>query len=360
MYYKRIGLIISFFLILSISCSKKKLKIERAFYYWKSNYSILNENEWVCLDTLKIQKLYVKFFEVEKDSVFGNKPFAKSRLQLNYFNPNTIDSIFKMKIKVFEELQIIPVIFIKNEVFLSSTNKDLEILADNINYLINKYYQNGFSKGNSNFYEIQIDCDWTVKSKENYFYFLKELKKKSKKNISCTLRLYPYKYSNKLGVPPVNRVTLMCYNLTNFNENKNAIQDNYELELYLKETKNYPIPIDIALPAFSYVKAYQYNKFVRFINIENIDLNSIATPIDQMWYEIKKDIELDNIYLRIGDKIKIEEGSEKETKKTIKLLKKYVKLNDSTTIAFFNLSDEGIKKYTYETYNTFFKSFSSE
>lgn len=103
------------------------------------------------------------------------------------------------------------------------------------------------------FGEIQIDCDWTLKTKVNYFAFLNALKKISHKTISCTLRLYPFKYPEIMGTPPVDKATLMCYNLTKplESENKNSILDNNELRSYLKNTEKYPIHLDIALPLFS-------------------------------------------------------------------------------------------------------------
>lgn len=59
--------------------------------------------------------------------------------------------------------------------------------------------------------ELQIDCDWTAGTKDKYFRFLKKFKELNPgKTISVTVRMYPYKYKEKLGVPPVDRAMLMC------------------------------------------------------------------------------------------------------------------------------------------------------
>ncbi|HMC85958.1 MAG TPA: hypothetical protein VKI61_10545 [Chitinophagaceae bacterium] len=50
--------------------------------------------------------------------------------------------------------------------------------------------------------EIQIDCDRTNQNHEKYFQFLKIFKQLyPDKIISATIRLYPYKYFDKTGIP---------------------------------------------------------------------------------------------------------------------------------------------------------------
>ncbi|MEM0544143.1 hypothetical protein WFZ85_16275, partial [Flavobacterium sp. j3] len=94
-------------------------------------------------------------------------------------------------------------------------------------------------------------------------YFLKKLKEISKKEISCTLRLYPYKYPDKMGVPPVDKVMIMCYNLINplENENKNSILDLAELESYLISVPKYHKHIVIAFPIYSWMQVYLNKRF---------------------------------------------------------------------------------------------------
>ena len=194
------------------SCKNEtKIKnVERAFYYWKSDKYSFDEIEKEQLDSMKVNKLYVKFFEVKNDKTLGNIPFAKTSLQYEKYEYE--DAKREKKDIGFYKTKIIPTVFVKNDVFLNSSKPQIDTLASNVSFLIDKYYTErfvGFEKYN----EIQIDCDWTIKSKEDYFYFLKQLSQKSSKEISCTLRLYPYKYRTKMGIPPVKKATLMCYNL---------------------------------------------------------------------------------------------------------------------------------------------------
>ena len=139
--------------------------------------------------------------------------------------------------------------------------------------VINKYcYYENYDKTKDkifDFNEIQIDCDWTKYSKEKYFYLLKKIKELSDKKLSCTLRLYPYKYPDIMGVPPVDKATLMCYNLIKplSQQNKNSILDIEELKKYLNEKKSSPLHLDIVLPTFYWTQLYQNNQFVQLLGL---------------------------------------------------------------------------------------------
>jgi hypothetical protein len=329
---------------LFLACNNNKVEnVERAFYYWKTN-NYDRTAESVLLDTLKINKLYVKFFEVEPNEIMGNIPVAKSNFD------------------VYEEkkYQIIPCVYIRNEVFLKSNPKQIDDLADNINFLINKKLKNNFEQQKTT-EEFQMDCDWTIKSKENYFYFLKKLKAISNKKISCTLRLYPYKYPDKMGIPPVDKATLMCYNLISpfEDKSKNSILDTDELEKYLDIPGLYPLHLDIGLPVYSWMQVYQNNHFSRVIYTDFETVKSSTKPINPLWYEVTKDTIADEVYLRIGDKIKYDEITKVEINTAIKILKKHIEFDKTTTISLFHLGSEQLKTYTYEDLTRFYTSFSN-
>ena len=337
-------LLLGMFSLLIFSCkSDNKVKnVEHAFYYWKSGSWIFDDKLDTILKQTKTQKLYVKFFEIENNDLMGNIPISKNRIR--FYN---------------KDIEVIPTIFIKNDVFLKSTLKDLDLLADNINYLINKFIKEDFDK-EVLVKEFQMDCDWTIKSKDNYFYFLRKIKLISNKSISCTLRLYPYKYRNKMGIPPVNNVMLMCYNLLNPLENpkQNSILDINELSKYLNVSKKYPKHIDVALPIYSWMQLYQNNQFQGVIYSSHSYLIKNMKKIDSLWYEATQDVKTDNNYIRIGDKIKYEQVTKETIDKTITLLKKNLDFDDTTTIALFHLDDDQLQKYSNEEIISFYTSFS--
>lgn len=329
------------------SCKKenKVQNVERAFYYWKSD-SYLNSESTSQLNINKVTKIYMKFFEIDYSEAMGNFPFDKIS---NYEGDEN-----------FEEKSIIPTIFIKNEIFKYNSEKELDVLAENIIFLINKKYVEKFKKMNP-LTEIQLDCDWTKSTKEKYFYLLKKIKEKSNKQISCTLRLYPYKYSDIMGVPPVDKVILMCYNLIKplSNSNKNSILDIDEFKKYLNEKRNYPLHIDIALPVFSWSQLFQNNHFQKLININKDELTTFTKQVKPMWYEVTKDttINWDN-YFRVADQIKFEDVSVKTINDAIEVIKKNVPLENTATIALFDLDDSIFNRYNNEEISSFYSSFS--
>lgn len=58
----------------------------------------------------------------------------------------------------------------------------------------------------------------------------------------------PVKYAQKTGIPPVDEVTLMYYNMSSVQDMKtyNSILDNTEGEKYIKGAIEYPLHINIA------------------------------------------------------------------------------------------------------------------
>lgn len=327
------------------SCNHKIKKVERAFYYWKSEEWNLTDSEKQSCDSLQTEKLYLKLFEVDFNEEMGNFPIAKSHLgswQLHNLNLKSI----------------VPTVYLRNIVFLKSSKKDLDVLADNINFLISKRQSEDFKEDSIT--EFQMDCDWTPKTKDNYFYFLQKLKEISGKEISVTLRLYPYKYPDKMGIPPVDRVMLMCYNLLNpfENPNKNSILDVAELKDYLKDAKQYPKHLDVALPIYSWAQVYHNESFSAVLYANAQDLASIMKEEKPMWYDVIKDTVINNTYLRVGDKIKYEATDAKKIKQAIALLKQYISFDKNTTIALFHLDEKQLNNFTNEELTSFYTDFS--
>lgn len=340
------------FIWLIFSCNHKSnrpSKIEHAFYYWKNTG--IDQDNVSQLKKLNVQKLYVKLFEVDYSDVKGNFPFSKNQ-------PGSYD------FKNLDSIDVVPCVFIKNGIFQYNDDKMLDQLADNIVYLINKYSvdvdYNGVKTPIFTYNEIQIDCDWTASTKDKYFYLLKKIKSLSKKNLSCTLRLYPYKYSDKMGVPPVDKAMLMCYNLIKplTNQDKNSILDNAELKKYFNERIDYPLHLDVALPTFYWTQLYQNNHFVQLLDLCSKEVKSFATVVKPFWYRIERDTSINyELYLKAGDQLKCEEVSVKEINEAIDVLKSHVRFDDETTVSLFDLDRSTFKTYTHEEIDGFYNRF---
>ena len=108
---------------LLISCKKntKVVNVERGFYYWKEN--VLGDDNVKQLKKLNVKKLYLKLFEVDYSEARSNFPICKNK-------PSSYE------FKELDSINIIPTVFIKNDIFQYNDEKSLDKLADNIVFLI--------------------------------------------------------------------------------------------------------------------------------------------------------------------------------------------------------------------------------
>ncbi|RZJ69080.1 hypothetical protein [Flavobacterium sp.] len=326
--------------VLSACSEKKPVKVERAFYYWKSDG--LHQIE--ALRRLKTQKLYVKYFEIDFSGEMGAFPIDKT------YSKGKIDSTFA----------VVPTVFIRNEVFLKSSQGEIDTLAENVRFLIDKYV--AYSNNKDIPAEWQFDCDWTPKSRDNYFRFLKKIKAISGKQISCTLRLYPFKYRTKMGVPPVDRAMLMCYNLIQPLEDKtrNSILDVDELKAYLTVDEKYPLPLDVALPIFSWMHLYHNGKFSGLVDGRINKFGAAVKKTKPIWYEFVKDTVIDyEHYFREGDQIKFEEITTKQLFAAQKLLVEKLKLHGDVTVSLFHFDNEQLSAFKDDEIEKLYSGFTA-
>ena len=323
--------------------------IDRAFYYWKSDY--LDQDNVSAINRLQVNQLYIKLFEVDYSEARGNFPYEKNK-----------PSIYE--VRQLGSIKIIPTVFIRNGIFKYNDEKSLDKLADNLVFLVDRYSQDedysGVQTKLFDYDEIQIDCDWTKSTREKYFYLLRKIKTLSGKKISCTLRLYPYKYESIMGVPPVDKVTLMCYNLIKplSQRSKNSILDLAELKKYLNSEKSYPLHIDIALPTFYWTQLYQNNRFVQLMDLSAQEVKTFAKPTKPLWYRVERDTSINyDTYLKAGDLLKCEEVSTSDILAAIDQIKKNVHLDKQVTVSLFDLDRSTFKKYSHEEISSFYSHF---
>jgi hypothetical protein len=334
--------ILSLFLFACNNAPKQNdRKIERSFYYWKSNFK-LSEKEKQSLDTLQIKSLYLKLFDVAWDDVSSSPiPIAQVRIS---------DSAYLRT----SALQIIPTIFITNECIFKIDSAQTKKLAEKISTLAKSIIANN---GFQNINEIQIDCDWTAATKEKYFAILNELQALDKTvNFSATIRLHQIKYLQKTGVPPVARGMLMCYNMGNLTniETSNSILETKELQKYIGDLQHYPLSLDVALPLFDWKVLFRNGKFKSLINDMPDGILSTAlfkksgnvfTALQDsivLGYEIKKNDVLRNEQCKYGDILKAAQIiSEKVSNKNLR-------------VSLYHLDTLTLKKYsTHEMENIF-------
>lgn len=313
-----------------MSC-KKEVNHPIDFYYWRSNFKATAiEKEMV--KELDVKQIYIRFFDVDKKDN-KSKPIGLIR----NFTPNQF------------AVNYIPTVFITNRTFLNSSPNQIKQLAKNINQLIN---QIAVANQLNTFSEIQIDCDWTKTTKNNYFLFLEELKNISKKEISATLRLHQVKFKTEEGVPPLNKMVLMCYATENPNEveERNSILDLVLAKDYLKDLNDYPIKLDVALPIYSWAIITNHLGKIKLVNsfseeqLRDKPVKNLGNGI----YEVTDDFFIEKFYLSKGFKIKVEDVSPE----LLKDIKSFLddKLNYDYTIIYYHLDEQFINKHNLNNF----------
>ena len=379
---KNVLFVLLFVVLSSGSCEKEhETEVIRSFCYWKTDLSFDKEEDSIIKD-MKVRHLYVRFFDVDWNP-FSKEPLPVATIhdiRLNESNP-----------------EITPSVFITNEVVLKSDKKQLdslaiqitkriqqignkmnEIKAESIAYKI-VYPQNynnkkdfkqlnydsvksvELAKLKVDFKEILLDCDWSEKSKENYFYLLQKIKKEiPTSNLTATIRLWQYKYAEKSGIPPVDKGLLMCYNVSKPEDfqTKNSIGTSDELAQYITHNQ-YKLKLDIALPLYSWAVVFRGNKFKGILSdyeqLINDTIKLKKSTSDK--YILQDDILIGQTYLRNGDEIRIEKISDDELDKMISIIKDKIQIDNRTRVTFFSFDKKYINDYGTQNISSYYARF---
>ncbi len=320
------------------SCHHPKT-INTSFYYWKTIYKT-NTTEAAYLHHFNTHKLYVRIMDVNMDDD-GTTPIPISPV------------IFKGKIP--DTVQIVPVVFIVNDVLKTLDTPKLNDLANKIILFVNSKVEQA---GKKRFNELQIDCDWTATTRDSYFYLLNRLKLNpvlKHKILSATLRLHQLKNQRSSGIPPVNRVMLMCYNMGNLRRygHQNSILDISELKKYANDNiGRYPMPTDIGLPLFKWAVAFRDQEYLgiskRIKKVNLIDKNQFIFIANNI-YKAAKD--LPEFGLNKADEVRWEDISMPDLEAAASYLSPLIK-TDSVNIIYFHLDETIVKSYSYHDLET--------
>lgn len=103
--------------------------------------------------------------------------------------------------------------------------------------------------------EIQIDYDYTSKSRSTYYDFLKEVRQAWGKTVSTTIRLHQL----SMATPPADYGVLMIYNTGDPRkwEDRNPILDYRDVYPYLEHLDNYQLSLAAAYPVYLWVRNIQ-------------------------------------------------------------------------------------------------------
>ena len=330
--------LIAFFLFGNLACSDKKRVVEPSFYFWQTH---LNSDNFPIdfVQNQSVKKLYICLLNIEVNAQNQAVPSVQTAVNWSILPSN---------------MAIVPVIYVPNRVFERIDTAEISHFSSNLNRFFNeKIPPSVFSR----FSEIQLDCDWTEKTRAGYFLFLTQFKQQINLPLSATIRLHQVKYRKKTGIPPVERGALMLYNLTAPNKytDKNSIFDAEECGQYLKNAKAYELPLDMAFPLFSWGLVFRNKQYQGIFNgMNRTECRSLSflmppTNAENKYFPVVQDTVFRGLYLRNGDEIGIEEVREKDLFAAADLAAPLLN-SDTTHIIFYHLSLSILKNYDADVF----------
>lgn len=281
-------------LLAVVGCKPERKAIDNpkpAVYYWRTSFS-LDDVERQFLRDYNVGKVYVRYFDVVVDS------------KTQQLRPN---ATIQFKDPMPDGIEVIPTIFIVNE----CVNHGIDTIAP---LLVNRVLQMCETHDIKGVKELQIDCDWTVKTQDAYFKFLEQVRQlladKGMK-LSATIRLHQL----AMTPPPVDYGVLMMYNTGDLKNSKqrNPILDKRDVEPYLKYLAGYNLPLCAAYPNFGWQLLFTGDKFRDILYSEDLSDTTLYQPVGDGKYVVISSIDLPNYlssnstytYLNAGDTVMV-------------------------------------------------------
>jgi len=322
--------VVLLFMLLNFSCAKER-KVHTSFYYWNTVFELSEADKNLLASTMS-RTIYLRCFDVDWiPEMNGAFPVA----------PVSFVS------SVPPDVAVIPVIYVTNKSLLNLNESEIPVLAKNIRNKLNDV----LGKNVSVFNELQLDCDWTISTREKYFLLLNELKRlQPGLLLSATIRLHQVKYYKKTGIPPVDRGMLMYYNMGKLNElaTENSIYDAKDAAGYLETVDDYPLKLDIALPAFSWAVHFKNGKINGLINnltAVEIRKSGLFKEYDKTHFRAIAGTFFKGSYFRAGDQLRIEEINAETCMKAAEQIEPYL-AGTEINLAFYQL--KSVTENNYE------------
>lgn len=319
-----------------ISCNEKRVcPAERiSFYHWGS---------------------HIRFSDNERQLLKDIESVSSGRIYVHYFDLTEENGVIQKYAEVHNQdtwpvhLTVVPVVFVENDVF--------KIRDDSLHLKMMKVVDRISMSFPDVAAEIQMDCDWTVETRENYFRFLHLMKRDfPERKLTATIRLHQIKFRERTGVPPVEGGVLMYYNMGKISaDNRNSILDNAVGKAYLDRLEDYPLPLDVALPAYSWWIHIREGKPMGLISKWNVSPENDPLhfrKVSPYRYQVVQSGFLSGRYLMEGDIMKLEKSSETALTEAGEILRERL-TNPLNEVIFFELDSTHISSYA----SNFFRSF---
>ena len=298
---------------------------ERSVYYWKTTFE-WSDWEQEFIQTHQINRIYLRLFDV----VYGYDRNDNQRCAVP-------EATIRFNAKVPEEVDIVPVVYITQDAILHDA-KFAELLYKRIRAMATKH-------GFFSFNEVQLDCDWTKGSRDQFFGLCREMRdllRTDSVTLSATIRLHQLSDS----VPPVDRGVLMLYNTRSLydSETENSILHDEDVKPYLKQPIQYSLPLALAYPTYHWFIAYRKDQFLCILRQCDVNDGTHFRNIQKNQFEVIADHYQGNRLLEKGDIVRREVSSFEEIMSVKRMVSRQIQSSCEGSVVY-HLDHNNLSRY---------------
>ncbi len=314
----------------------------RGFYYWRTTFR-LAPAEQRALAELGVSRLYVRAFDVEWDAATST--------------PSMIGKLVPAAgERVPAGIEVVPVVFLREEVFRRGARR-VRGLARDVWAEVRRRMQLLEVAPR----ELQLDCDWTDTTQDAFFAFVAAVREEAGIPLGATIRLHQIKYRERTGVPPVERGMLMFYNMGRFSADPGAraIFDPASAARYLARVSEYPLPLDVALPIWSWTLHLRDDVVIDLLQSTDPD-ELAALPFLRRAgpdrHVATRSAFLHGAMIREGDALKIEVTGPAEALAAAAQIAPHLAAGSRRTVSLFDLSERNLARHAPATLDQVFRA----
>jgi len=320
-------------LVALVGCGPRPTVVVPAVFHWR-NTGPMDHDDRKAIADHSIQRVYFKVLDIGWNPAHGAHPVSTVPIPPAWGGHRGAAGPWT------EAVELLPAIYITNHAMAQLEPPEVDQLAAN---LLRKLRQIAPPKVQG----VLLDCDWTPSTKDRFFRLAQAMQDSLDVPVVVTLRLHQYAHPEKTGVPPADRAMLMVYNVGQVGEpgTANSIFNQEEAAPYFRRHKPYPLPLDIALPAFSWGAHFRKGRFQGILQEAQIDQAASLGLLTGSWTGVMQVTREDNDRLpelHLGDEVRMERMTPAAIAEVAELARAAVN-SDTTAVAFFEVGTRAFR-----------------
>lgn len=317
----------------ALGCTPRTTVVVPAAFHWR-NSDPLNRDDRAAISANGLHRVYFKMLDIGWNPANGAHPVSSVKVPYEWRN-------YAGRVGEWTDtVEFVPSIYITNSTFGEIGDAEVDQLAANLLRKLRKECRDKI-------HGVLLDCDWDAKTRDRFFRLARVMNDSLDVPLIATIRLHQFAHPAKTGVPPADRGMLMVYNVGKVNApgTANSIFSKTEAEPYFRASKLYPLPLDIALPAFSWGAQFRKGHFMGILQEAQIDeaislglLKGLPTGVMQVINEDNRRLP----ELHLGDEIRLERMTPEVIRQAAELARGAIN-SDTTAVAFFEVGTRAFR-----------------